>query len=244
MKSIQEFLVILAMLLAFVSLIGAFSSGTGVRFGFWEFRTGFGILRWSVYAAGAAVVLSLVAVMLAKPAGVGFWDLRIILAFIIGAAVIAVPYFTVKEFRKIPTVADATTDMEDPPQFVALIPLRQKTAKNPLQYRYDEASALQRQYFPDLTGFSADKKPAEIIAAAKVAALAMGLEIVDAVPEEGRLEATDTTFWFGFKDDVIVRARPQADGRTQVDIRSASRVGRLDGGVNGKRVQRLLQMMK
>jgi uncharacterized protein (DUF1499 family) len=59
------------------------------------------------------------------------------------------------------------------------------------------------------------------------------------VPQEGRIEATDTTFWFGFKDDVVIRVRPTADG-SRVDIRSKSRVGRSDVGANAARIEAFL----
>jgi uncharacterized protein (DUF1499 family) len=58
-------------------------------------------------------------------------------------------------------------------------------------------------------------------------------------PEEGRLEATDTTRWFGFKDDVVVRVTPVAEG-ARVDVRSASRVGQSDLGANARRIRAFL----
>ena len=64
----------------------------------------------------------------------------------------------------------------------------------------------------------------------------MGWEIVATVPLEGRLEATATTFWFGFKDDVVVRIR-RAGPVTAVDVRSKSREGRSDLGRNAERIR-------
>jgi len=71
----------------------------------------------------------------------------------------------------------------------------------------------------------------------------LGLEIVAAMPKDGRIEATATTFWFGFKDDVVVRIRPQPAG-SRVDIRSVSRVGRGDAGANALRIRKFLEKMK
>jgi uncharacterized protein (DUF1499 family) len=70
----------------------------------------------------------------------------------------------------------------------------------------------------------------------------MGWHIVAAEPREGRIEATDTTFWFGFKDDIVVRLTP-AGYRTLVDVRSVSRVGRSDVGTNAKRIRTYLRML-
>jgi uncharacterized protein (DUF1499 family) len=71
----------------------------------------------------------------------------------------------------------------------------------------------------------------------------MGWVIVDANPAEGRIEATDTTFWFGFKDDIVIRVMP-ADHRSRVDIRSVSSVGKSDMGMNAKRIRRYLKKLK
>ena len=67
----------------------------------------------------------------------------------------------------------------------------------------------------------------------------MGWEIVATAPAEGRIEATATTFWFGFKDDIVVRVTP-ADGGSRIDVRSVSRVGRGDVGTNAQRIKAYL----
>ena len=59
----------------------------------------------------------------------------------------------------------------------------------------------------------------------------------------GVIEATDTTFWFGFKDDVVIHVRP-ADGGSRVDVRSLSRVGVGDAGTNAKRIRAYLDDLR
>jgi fatty-acyl-CoA synthase len=66
------------------------------------------------------------------------------------------------------------------------------------------------------------------------------LDVVNADPEALRIEAVATTFWFGFKDDVVVRVRPGAAGGSRVDVRSVSRVGQSDLGANAARIRRIL----
>ena len=63
--------------------------------------------------------------------------------------------------------------------------------------------------------------------------------LVDVSLEEGRVEATATTFWFGFKDDVVVRVREYETG-SKIDVRSVSRVGASDLGANAARIERFL----
>ena len=62
------------------------------------------------------------------------------------------------------------------------------------------------------------------------------MALVAVQASEGRLEATDTTLLFGFKDDIVVRIRPSAGG-SLVDVRSLSRIGGSDFGTNARRVR-------
>ena len=80
----------------------------------------------------------------------------------------------------------------------------------------------------------------EVVDRAEAVLRDMGLEIVSVNKNAGLVEATATTFWFGFKDDVAVRVQPAADGGTQVDVRSISRVGQSDLGANAARIGEIL----
>jgi len=71
----------------------------------------------------------------------------------------------------------------------------------------------------------------------------MGWKIVDAEKGEGRIEATDRTFWFGFTDDIVIRIIPNGAG-SRIDVRSASRVGKSDLGVNAKRIRAFMRLMR
>jgi uncharacterized protein (DUF1499 family) len=81
--------------------------------------------------------------------------------------------------------------------------------------------------------------PARAVQLAQQVAKDMGWEILAVVPSEGRVEATDTTWYFGFKDDVVVRVQPDSTG-SRVDVRSESRVGGGDTGTNARRVRAYL----
>ncbi len=58
--------------------------------------------------------------------------------------------------------------------------------------------------------------------------------------EEGRIEAYHKLAWFGFIDEVVIRV-DTADGGSIVDVRSKSRIGPGDLGVNAKRIKAYLQ---
>lgn len=82
--------------------------------------------------------------------------------------------------------------------------------------------------------------PAKVFEQALVLAKQRGWEIVSADPLNGRLEATHTSRWWGFKDDIAIRLRGNIDGSTRVDMRSISRVGGSDLGANARRVTAFL----
>ena len=77
------------------------------------------------------------------------------------------------------------------------------------------------------------------MAATEQAVKNLGFELVNVNAATGIVEATDTTTWFGFKDDVVVRINDEGSQRF-VDIRSKSRVGRSDLGKNAERIHSLI----
>ena len=94
----------------------------------------------------------------------------------------------------------------------------------------------QRHAYPDIRPLFLPLAPPPAFDRALNAARAAAWEIVAADSASGRIEATATTRWFGFKDDVVVRIAPAASG-SRVDVRSVSRVGQSDVGTNAKRIR-------
>src|SRR5207245_2074399 len=103
-------------------------------------------------------------------------------------------------------------------------------------------AAQQHRAYPDLRPVTLPEPPPRAFERALAVARAQGWEIVESSPAEGRIEATDTTRWFGFKDDVVVRVRPEGAG-SRVDVRSLSRVGRSDVGKNAARLRAYLRAL-
>jgi len=95
--------------------------------------------------------------------------------------------------------------------------------------------------YPKLEPLYFATSPTEVAALAETLIAKKGWDLVTPAPSGGDtgteilLEATVTTGWFGFKDDVAVRIRP-VEGATRVDMRSISRVGLSDLGLNSRRV--------
>lgn len=220
-----------ALVVALVALALLAVCGPGSRMGWWNFRFGFTLMQWAAYAAVAAALAGLVALL------VGGARARAAVALAVGLAVFAVPWSLRRKAQSVPPIHDITTDVEDPPEFVEVVPRRTATgASNPPAYAGPEVAAQQKQAYPDIAPIRLPDPPERAFARAREAAESLGWEIVSADPQQGRLEATDTTRWFGFRDDVVVRVRPEGAG-SRVDVRSKSRVGRSDVGANAERIR-------
>ncbi len=220
-------------LLAALAAAAIVASGFGARFGVWDWRAGFTILRWATYAALGLAAISLVALLVPKLRARGPGALVVALALAASAA--AVPLTLLLQARALPPINDISTDTADPPVFVAILPLRAK-APVPASYAGEATASAQRTAYPDIVPIVVAKDPAAAFDAALAAARSMGWTIVASDPASGRIEATATTPWFGFSDDVVIRVAPAARG-SRIDVRSVSRVGRSDLGANAKRVR-------
>jgi len=220
-------------LLAAILLLVA---GPGTRLGAWEFRTGFLLMRGAFFVGLGAALLAAVLLVIPKTRRAGAGALAVAVA--IGLVAAWIPWNGVRTARSLPFIHDITTDTRDPPEFVAVLPLR-ADAPNPPEYPGEEVAGQQREGYPDIETLSLDVPPPEAFDRALNTAEDMGWDIVAAVPAEGRIEATATTFWFGFKDDVVIRIEA-ANGGSRLDMRSKSRVGQSDVGANAARIRRFL----
>ena len=132
-----------------------------------------------------------------------------------------------------PPIHDITTDTDDPPAFVAAVALN-----TPGRTEYDPAVAgQQRAAYPDLGPAMLPVAPADAFDRALAVARDMGWELLADDAAALRIEATDRSFWFGFPDDVVVRVAADGGTGSRVDVRSLSRVGGGDLGVNARRVR-------
>ena len=228
--------------LALIGLVVLLISGPGHRLGLWDFRTGLTLLRWGAYLGIAALAVSLVGAIVARPGGPqrGFgWALA---GLVIAGVTVVVPLLWSYQAQQVPRIHDITTDTEDPPRFVEILPLR-ADAPNPAEYGGPEIAAQQRQGYPELGPAHFNHPKESVFAQALTVAQDMGWDIVATDPAAGRIEATATTFWFGFKDDVVVRVTETADG-SRVDVRSVSRVGLSDVGTNAARIEAFLERLE
>jgi uncharacterized protein (DUF1499 family) len=228
--------------LALLGALAGLAAGLGYRFGWWSLDTGFALLRYAVYGAVAAMAVSLLGLVLARPGGERRGLYRALAGLVIGAVVFGVPWSYLRTAQQVPPIHDVTTDSADPPPFVATLPLRADAA-NPPDYGGEAVAAQQRAAYPAVQPAQASLPPDGAFEAALATVQDQGWELVAAVPAEGRIEATDTTLWWGFKDDIVIRIRPE-DGGSRIDIRSKSRVGLGDFGTNAARIEAFLERLE
>jgi len=230
---------ILAVVLAVVALGLLLASGPVTRAGLWSWQLGLKVFAWAAYAGFAAAGVGLVLTVLAA---VPRWRARawIPVGVLCAGLVAAAPaVMMLDKAKSVPPIHDVTTDPFDPPAFLALMPMR-VTLPNGAAYGGIRIAEQQQKGYPDIKPLVLKSTPAQTVQRAIDAARASGWEIVSADAPAGRIEATATTFWFGFKDDIIVRVRPEPSGGSRVDVRSVSRVGVSDVGANAARIREFL----
>ena len=192
-------------------------------------------------AAGATVVLAGVIFLFgAINHGLAGDRNLLLLAIALSALPVIIMLPQVVKVRSVPAIHDISTDTGNPPAFVALLEAREAS---PNGARYgaapnwpaDKLARAQAAAYPDIQPIVSSLSPADAVARAEQVLVEMGLEIAEVDAEAGRLEATATTSWYGFKDDVVIRVSEHVQG-SQLDLRSMSRIGRSDVGANAARI--------
>jgi len=226
----------LVLTLALLAAVVLGFSGVGIRLGLWPFSAGFQLLRWNAYLGLAAAGIAVVGLLIpkARTGGLG----ALVVALGLGLGIAYLPWHWRQRARAVPPIHDISTDLDNPPDFVAVLPLR-ANAPNPSAYGGAEVAAAQRRGYPDIQPLLLAAPPPVAFARALDAAKGLGWALVAADSAGGRIEATATTTWFGFKDDIVVRVTPTTTG-SRIDVRSLSRVGKSDVGTNAARIRAYL----
>ena len=211
-------------------------AGPFIKFGVLGWQAGLGMFAVGALLAGIGGIICLVA-LLRRRGGV-----LAVVGAAAGLAALAVPVVIVLEASEAPKIHDITTDTANPPQFVAVTPELRGPNTNPVTYDPGIAP-LQTKAFPKLKPLIVADAPAAAFDKALAAAKGQGWTIVASDPATGRIEATAMVPWWGFKDDIVVRLTPEGTG-TRIDVRSASRVGVGDLGVNAKRISDYLKKIQ
>ena len=224
----------------------------GAKFGLWDFRFGFKLLTGygpklliiSAIIAAIALIMSLTV----KPRKVVFVSM---IALAVPLSTMAYGKSIRAKARSVPPIHDITTDTQDPPVFSSTIIDLRGEKSNPLNYigktigeTEKIVSVEQEKAYPDIRTIETSEPVDASFEKALSVVSSIGWKLQSNSQSKGIIEATDTTTWFGFKDDVVIRIRPSEAGGSIIDIRSVSRVGMSDVGANAARIRKFIRKFK
>jgi uncharacterized protein (DUF1499 family) len=243
---------------SFVAFLGAvliaLVASQGTKLGLWSYKLGL----LAILPATAIGLIGLLAgiawgftALLRNSSAGARWGVIGLMGAILA---VGVPLNGLRLALTSPPIHDISTDIEFAPQFKALLSMRKGAESDP---GYDGSkivklrdgntstvSALQKKYYNDVIPLAEFVKPTKLFWRALNLANEMGWHVVSYDATEGRIEATDTTFWFGFTDDIVIRVRPAGKLGARLDIRSKSRVGQSDLGANAARIRAYMKRLK
>jgi len=261
MATVRDIWVRCALGLALALPVYFLTAALGVKFGMLDWRLAFGqmTLQWGPLLLLGVLAFAVVGLLLALLVGRPRRGRRIALAAMVPPlAGVAFAAFTIAQTQGIPPIHDISTDLLDPPAFSAATLAERATTpggngadlevervpKTPTG-RFGKAEGrlareLQVEAYPDIQPVRLTASAQEATKIAEAAARRLGLSVVHVDAQAGTVEAVQRSFWYGFADDVVVRVRAAPGGTgSVVDIRSSSRVGVSDLGVNAKRIRAL-----
>jgi len=225
----------LGALLAVAAVLIAMLAPIGTRLGWWGFADAVRIAGWAGYLAGVAAVVCVGGLLDARPGRPRAGFVPALVGFVLTVSLLA--YMESWKTAKVeyPPISDITTDTDNPPSFWS--------APNAREYEGFEAAAWQESAYPDIQPLVLSLPPDTVYDLVLALVDRRGWQLWEASRDDLHIEATDETFWFGFKDDVVIHLTPLPDGRTRVDMRSTSRSGgsASDAGTNARRIRRFLR---
>lgn len=210
----------------------------GTKFGVWPFTIGLMLMAGAAVLAAIGFIGGLWGYLIARSRGYAPDKPLCGIGALLSAVVLGVFGSQFLAATSVPGIHNISTDINDPPVFNAVPALRGE-GTNPLDYDATKIGPLQSAAYPDVKPLETDLDREAALARSVAVLEEMGLEIVAADPSGRVVEATYESFWFGFKDDLVVRIRPTGSG-SRIDVRSVSRVGQSDLGANAKRIGEFL----
>jgi uncharacterized protein (DUF1499 family) len=230
--------------LAVIALILLAAAPFGWRAGWWPYGVSLQkFLPYAAYTAIAGGVISALALIFGRRALGGRGLAMAVAGLVAGVGVAGVPLYWNHVRTSVPPINDITTDTSNPPTYSAVLTARAAEDSNPVTYD-PKTAPQQKKAYPDIAAVILPLQPVDAFTKALAAAKAMkGWTIVASDPATGHIEASQTSYWMHFTDDVVIRVAKDEDG-SRVDIRSHSRHGRGDFGVNAARVRAYIATLK
>lgn len=230
----------------------------GTKFGLWSYGFGLGKMtfQWGplllMAATGVGVIALIIQLIKAPRRGV----ILALIAVVASGMMMGRFFTTIKATLSLPPIHDVQTDWANPVQPPAtLVALRDAEKMNPVldnpkvpdaaKGRWPEFvgktnAELQKDHYEFLKPVMIKVVPDDMYLIAINIAKQQGWRIEDIDETARTIHATDTSTWYGFTDDILIRVAPQGEIGSRVDIRSVSRVGLSDMGANAQRIKRYI----
>ena len=226
----------IAFLMSILTLVIVVMSFVGFRMEWWGYGRSLIVLRAAGIVGGTAIALSIVGIFMTWPGRSQKGLLLSTIALLVAGPILVTPLYWGYSKSALPPIQDISTDLETPPDFWEVPTSR--------VYPGPEVARQQQLAYPEIKPIIFSRPMKEVFGHAVTLVEERGWNLVASELEEGRIEATVTTFWYGFKDDVVIRLM-EVDTGVRVDMRSTSRFGSGgDGGTNANRIRKFLSSLQ
>lgn len=137
---------------------------------------------------------------------------------------------------KYPPINDITTDVDNPPEFVFAQKLQHPPDRD-MKYDKTKYAEKQRAGYGVIAPLKERLEPsAAFERVTEEAQKVPTWKITYSDPAKNTLEVVATSKLFHFADDVVIEIRPTPDGESLIEMRSKSRDGIGDFGINARRI--------
>jgi hypothetical protein len=238
------------------------AAALGTKFGLWSWGVGLGKMTGGIGLPLIGIlvlltfVLSLLVIFVKPRAGFGALTAMWLVSLGIGGFALN----AINTVKSLPPIHDISTNTREPLSFSA----KAMAARGPntnkilspseasVPFNKDKLSnwsgrtlvEIQAEAYPAIKSLVVEgQTPAATYAKALATLKSQGYKSISEDATAMRIEAVSESFWYGFKDDVVIAITPAGNG-AKLDMRSVSRVGISDLGANAKRIETFLAGVK
>jgi uncharacterized protein (DUF1499 family) len=232
----------LALFLSALALILLAAAPLAWRIGLLPLKVSFSFLTGAGLLGIAAAIFAALGLIFAR-GSLGWVRVALLSCVVLlGIAFVGMPWYL--RHNHAPPINDITTDTIDPPAIITALAARQAEHAGTAVYAGPTLALQQKAAYPDIVPLIlAMPTPRAFDLALSTAKAMPGWQIIAVDPQAGRIEATQSSFWFGFVDDIVIRVAEDGNG-SRIDMRSHSRQGRGDLGVNAARIRSYMATLR
>ncbi len=225
----------LGFLLSIVALGVGIISIIGYREEWWRQFKAFYIFGWATFIAIASLIILLIGIFKNfKNKQKKIFALSVV-SILFNLPILTGAFLFNYTATLYPPINDISTDTKDPPSYWNM--------PSPMEYPEEKFASMQHEFYPDLIPLKIKQNPKKVFEKALKIVKNDGWKLVSKDEEEGQIEAVASSLFFGFKDEVVIRIKKSKDG-TIVDVRSRSRIGKIDRGANARRIRKFIKALK